>query len=546
MSSYLQIISCETADSSPSILVATENERFLFNSGDGSQRLCCEHRVRLAKMENVFLTHVGADATGGLPGMLLTIADIGRRALRLHGPPGIGRFMHATRHFMRRPDFAVTCVEGVESLCTKQLSVHKILVEGGPSSSPTHKRPRSSSTLSPTRKGLQSFMCYIAEVPPSPGRFLVDRAKELGVPQGPLYGKLKSGCSVTLGDGRVVKPESVVAPAVPGCAAAIIACPSVDLVDAMTSHPGWAEWLEGGAHCKSKSRLSVMAHFASSDVVHSDAYLRWCAQWGEGITHLFLGRGLCGGHTPYVASLSSSLKLHRLCPQIFPIPQQHGGNSKQHSTVFSKVSAAPLSRYWMAPHHKIGLDESASLDAARVQSAASDRADQDWKDAACVGQSDFESATSAVTDPSKSCMRSDQLGAEHPLGKTEGAELAFLGTGSSQPSKYRNVSGIYLKLGLGHAGMLLDAGEGSMGQLWRLFGSDDGGAKDVLTGLQAVWISHPHADHHLGLVRVLTERLRLGLDPLILMAPLCVHRWLEEYAELDPLVSGTYRWVLAD
>ncbi len=49
--------------------------------------------------------------------------------------------------------------------------------------------------------------------------------------------------------------------------------------------------------------------------------------------------------------------------------------------------------------------------------------------------------------------------------------------------------------------MLLDAGEGSLGQMWRLFGGEGGGDNmkggegitGILKGLQVIWISHPHA-----------------------------------------------------
>jgi ribonuclease Z len=36
------------------------------------------------------------------------------------------------------------------------------------------------------------------------GKFNLDRAKELGIPSGPIYGKLKNGETVTLADGRVI------------------------------------------------------------------------------------------------------------------------------------------------------------------------------------------------------------------------------------------------------------------------------------------------------------------------------------------------------
>lgn len=44
--------------------------------------------------------------------------------------------------------------------------------------------------------------------------------------------------------------------------------------------------------------------------------------------------------------------------------------------------------------------------------------------------------------------------------------VTFLGTASSQPSKYRNVTALHVALGPG-AGALLDCGEDSLGQLKR-------------------------------------------------------------------------------
>lgn len=49
-------------------------------------------------------------------------------------------------------------------------------------------------------------MCELAKVP---GRFLPDKALELGVPRGQLFAALKSGKSVTLEDGRVIEPHLV-------------------------------------------------------------------------------------------------------------------------------------------------------------------------------------------------------------------------------------------------------------------------------------------------------------------------------------------------
>jgi len=50
--------------------------------------------------------------------------------------------------------------------------------------------------------------------------------------------------------------------------------------------------------------------------------------------------------------------------------------------------------------------------------------------------------------------------------KRDDLEIILLGTGSSQPSKYRNVSSIHINL-FSKGGLLLDCGEGTLGQLKR-------------------------------------------------------------------------------
>ena len=46
-----------------------------------------------------------------------------------------------------------------------------------------------------------------------PGRFNLERARELGIPEGPLFGRLQKGEAVTLGGGRVISPADVLGPA---------------------------------------------------------------------------------------------------------------------------------------------------------------------------------------------------------------------------------------------------------------------------------------------------------------------------------------------
>ena len=90
----------------------------------------------------------------------------------------------------------------------------------------------------------------------------------------------------------------------------------------------------------------------------------------------------------------------------------------------------------------------------------------------------------------------------------EEVEVVFLGTGAALPSKYRNVTSIYINR-FSKGGLLLDCGEGALGQLTRRFGLD--GVKRVVCSLACVWVSHIHADHHAGLPRLVANHSQTSI-----------------------------------
>jgi len=112
--------------------------------------------------------------------------------------------------------------------------------------------------------------------------------------------------------------------------------------------------------------------------------------------------------------------------------------------------------------------------------------------------------------------------------------VLFLGTGSAVPSKYRNVTGMMLTIPAAGTypalSVLLDCGEGTVGQLQRMLGRTE--ANLHLSQLQLVHISHIHADHLLGLPGVLLARQQArqarGLPnaPLMIIGPKPVWQWL--------------------
>ena len=109
--------------------------------------------------------------------------------------------------------------------------------------------------------------------------------------------------------------------------------------------------------------------------------------------------------------------------------------------------------------------------------------------------------------------------------------VCMLGTGCAVPSKHRAPAAIYLHA-FKRGGLLLDAGEGTLGQLQALFGVEE--TTCILQRLQCIWISHHHADHHLGLLRLIAAasavRERTAAQPLLVIGPRAVGTFLNSYA----------------
>jgi ribonuclease Z len=59
-------------------------------------------------------------------------------------------------------------------------------------------------------------LAYALVEKPRPGKFYPEKAKALGVPEGPLWGELHHGKEVRLPNGKIVKPEDVMGPRRPG------------------------------------------------------------------------------------------------------------------------------------------------------------------------------------------------------------------------------------------------------------------------------------------------------------------------------------------
>ena len=57
-SMHVDVVTAASLDTTPSFLLELGLRRYLFNAGDGVQRFCLEHGVRLARCDHVFITRL--------------------------------------------------------------------------------------------------------------------------------------------------------------------------------------------------------------------------------------------------------------------------------------------------------------------------------------------------------------------------------------------------------------------------------------------------------------------------------------------------------
>src|SRR4030067_159758 len=77
----------------PAVLIQRQNEQLMFDCGEGVQRQMIKAKVGFHKKTKIFISHMHGDHVLGLPGLLQTMALMGReKKLEVFGPDGIKQF----------------------------------------------------------------------------------------------------------------------------------------------------------------------------------------------------------------------------------------------------------------------------------------------------------------------------------------------------------------------------------------------------------------------------------------------------------------------
>lgn len=168
-------------------------EVILFDCGEGTQRQFQRSGLSYMEVGKILVSHLHGDHFLGIGGLAQTMEMNGREApLLVVGPPGLQEAVEGlTRIGHFKPGFPVR-VEEVKDRAVLDFGEYEIQAR-----SLKHTVPN---------------LGYAVAEKQRPGRFDRARALELGVPEGPLFGRLHRGEDVALPDGRLVRSGEVVGP----------------------------------------------------------------------------------------------------------------------------------------------------------------------------------------------------------------------------------------------------------------------------------------------------------------------------------------------
>ncbi len=207
----LEFVMLGTAASAPSVqrglpsqMVLYQDERFLVDCGEGTQRQILRSGLGFRHLTRVLLTHGHLDHILGLGGLISTFA-------RWEAVPQLE--IYAGKRALER----------VEDL------LFRVVLRGAPLPVPVDLYEVQAGVLLESdtfevrafevaHRGPDCFGYLFREKPRRP--FLPDKAAALGVPQGPVRRELVNGRSITLADGRVIHPDDVLGAERPGVAIA--------------------------------------------------------------------------------------------------------------------------------------------------------------------------------------------------------------------------------------------------------------------------------------------------------------------------------------
>lgn len=580
-------ISHKTYDSQHPLLMVTNREgnRYFFGKvGEGSQRVLNENRFRLGKLKGIFLTGTlnSWSQIGGLPGLFLTISDSTKKNIDVYTNSGkILSYIVATwRYFVFRKGVEIKIIDADENkfIADSNLIIRPIKIAPNQSSgsitssdaddtiykklknlvslmfpldtSKVNDPDPNSYKSDPADNDVQthvsiedvelnpetqSSLNYLIRFQPIRGKFDPVRAKQLGIKPGVDFRHLTQGQAVANDKGEMIQPNQVMGESKHFQKVLILDIPSnLFLKNTMECTSFFDTKDEGSGH----EHIGIVYHLLGDEInFELNEYLEFIKRFPSDCQHVISHSKISSNTIIFRTFSIDLLKLKSIANDNFNLPY-----NEEYSPLLTNIAGELKDKKTVNKLHQLQQfvinSDSVELDESLVS-------DNTWssiydKYVAPLKQTTKEVASKSETTNNKPLSLG--LLNDYKLLK-DNVQITTLGTGSALPSIYRNVLSNLIRIPIKQAGtgeikftsILLDAGENTLGTLLRTFGHGKQ-YETIFKELKLIYLSHLHADHHLGIISVVNKWFEVNKDSddlLHLVIPWQYDHFMTEWYKLE-------------
>lgn len=560
------------------MLTSREGSRYFFGKvPEGAQRVLNENGVKLGKLKSIFLT--GTVQTwsdiGGLPGLFLTISDATNRGIDVFtNSSSVMAYVVATwRYFVFRKGIELNVLDTqLENLIGDSTTVFRPVKIPSRSPSPmgalakilsqlkkltslmfppdsaansrdpaSHKSDPSENEIQTHVRlpepaelvdvGSQPALSFVIRFLPVRGKFDPVKAKALGVEPGINYRKLTMGDSVLNSKNELVHSHQVLAEPKSFRKLVIIDIPNANyLENTLRSDEWFLQSEEAGQELP-----GLVYHFLGDDIDFRSAdYISFISQFPQDCQHVISHSLIADDTLVFRTAAVHLLKLKCVLNNSFSLP---------HIEKHLPLDLSPNT-------HKLQSLQYFTIDPLGVSLDEQNIISETWESLYDAEIPSLE--VLAGTDKSTILQNGilPLLPIPNASSLKDHVQVVTLGTGSALPSIHRNVLSNLVRIPyrdeetqeIRFRAILLDGGENTIGTLMRNFGHDSlKQLKQIFSELRLIYLSHLHADHHLGIISVISawaEANKNNTDKLYLVIPWQYNNFITEWYRLEQYTSN--------
>jgi len=183
--------------SSIALIFINKSKLWLWDCGEGTQQQIQKTSLKISKLEKIFISHLHGDHLFGLPGLLASRGLRGgenQRKVQIFGPKNLDKYLKETLNITK------TYIP---------YEIEVVIIPSNLSAGIIWEDEEYIVRYIEVNHNIKTY-AYSVEEKKDRSHFLIDKARRLNIPPGPIYRILKEGKTVELPNGRIFRGKDFI------------------------------------------------------------------------------------------------------------------------------------------------------------------------------------------------------------------------------------------------------------------------------------------------------------------------------------------------